>query len=177
MSDGARGPTGAIRDKLIAKKQDWAREGRLLTGRHGTREVDRLPPGQRLVRDWPVLDLGVQPDIPRERFRLIVDGAVENPVVLDWQGLTALPQSESVSDIHCVTAWSRYDNRWSGVRAADLLWRMSARAPRRATCCSSPPTATRPACHSRCSPARTRCSRIRGRARRSTGGMVGRCAW
>lgn len=115
------GLIGTIRDKLIAKKQDWAREGRLLTGTYGAREVDRLPPGQRLVRDWPVLDLGVQPAIPRERFRLIVDGAVEAPMVLDWDGLMALPQSESLSDIHCVTAWSRYDNRWSGVRATDLL--------------------------------------------------------
>jgi DMSO/TMAO reductase YedYZ molybdopterin-dependent catalytic subunit len=73
------------------------------------------------VRDWPVLDLGVQPAIPRERFRLIVDGAVEAPMVLDWEGLMTLPQSESLSDIHCVTAWSRFDNRWSGVRATDLL--------------------------------------------------------
>jgi DMSO/TMAO reductase YedYZ molybdopterin-dependent catalytic subunit len=118
---GESGVFGAIRDKLIARKQDWAREGRLLTGVHGTREVDRLPPGQRLVRDWPVLDLGVQPAIPRETFRLIVDGLVETPMVLDWDALMALPQSEDVSDIHCVTAWSRYDNRWSGVRATDLL--------------------------------------------------------
>lgn len=119
--DGEHRLPGAIRDKLVARKQDWVRAGRLLTGRHGTREADRLPPGQRLVRDWPVLDLGVQPGIPRERFRLILDGAVEKPAVLDWEGLMALPQSESVSDIHCVTAWSRYDNRWSGVRASDLL--------------------------------------------------------
>lgn len=119
--DDERGLIGAIRDKLIARKQDWAREGRLLTGTHGARELGRLPPGQRLVRDWPVLDLGVQPAIPRETFRLIVDGAVEAPMVLDWDGLMALPQTESVSDIHCVTAWSRYDNRWSGVRAIDLL--------------------------------------------------------
>jgi DMSO/TMAO reductase YedYZ molybdopterin-dependent catalytic subunit len=118
---GESGVFGAIREKLIARKQDWAREGRLLTGAHGTREVDRLPPGQRLVRDWPVLDLGVQPAIPRETFRLIVDGLVETPMVLDWDGLMGLPQSEDVSDIHCVTAWSRYDNRWSGVRATDLL--------------------------------------------------------
>jgi DMSO/TMAO reductase YedYZ molybdopterin-dependent catalytic subunit len=119
--DGGPGLIGAIREKLIARKQDWAREGRLLTGVRGTRTVDRLPPGQRLVRDWPVLDLGVQPVISRERFRLIVDGLVEAPMVLDWDGLMALPQSEAVSDIHCVTAWSRYDNRWSGVRAIDLL--------------------------------------------------------
>lgn len=110
-----------IRSKLIARKQAWAKEKRLITGGTGVREVDRLPPGQRLVRDWPVLDLGVQPAISREQFRLIVDGLVDNPVVLDWAGVMALPQSEHVSDIHCVTAWSRFDNRWGGVRAKDLI--------------------------------------------------------
>ena len=52
--------TGAIREKLVATKQAWARAGRLLTGVHGNPAVDRLPPGQTLVQDWPVLDLGVQ---------------------------------------------------------------------------------------------------------------------
>ena len=67
--------TGAVKDKLIEKKQDWAREGRLLTGTHADPARERLPPGQRLVKDWPVLDLGVQPDVhaaevpPRHRRR------------------------------------------------------------------------------------------------------------
>jgi len=112
---------GAIRDKLIAKKQEWAEGGRLLTGTQGDPERDRLPPGQRLVRDWPVLDLGVQPDVPTALFRLTIDGLVENPVSLDWDAFNALPQTELVSDIHCVTQWSRYDNRWAGVAARDLL--------------------------------------------------------
>ncbi|MCS6855006.1 MAG: sulfite oxidase-like oxidoreductase [Elioraea sp.] len=115
------GILGTIRDKLIARKQAWAREKRLITGRAGERAVDRLPPGQRLVRDWPVLDLGFQPAIPLSAFRLTVDGLVENPVVLDWDALMRLPQCEDVSDIHCVTAWSRYDNRWGGVKAKDLM--------------------------------------------------------
>ena len=55
--------TGAIKDKLIEAKQGWARDGRLLTGRTGDPERDRLPPGQRRVKDWPVLDLGVEPDV------------------------------------------------------------------------------------------------------------------
>ncbi len=114
------GLLGALRGKLIARKQEWARERRLITGRLGEREVDRLPPGQRLVRDWPVLDLGVQPAISKAEFRLIVDGLVEAPVVLDWEAVMGLPQTEDVSDIHCVTAWSRYDNRWTGVRSRDL---------------------------------------------------------
>ncbi|TXH37250.1 MAG: sulfite oxidase-like oxidoreductase [Rhodospirillaceae bacterium] len=109
------------RDKLIRRKQEWAAEGRLLTGTSGNRETERLPPGQRLVQNWPVLDLGVHPDIPRDKWRLWIDGAVANPQKLDWTGFQALPQSNAISDIHCVTSWSRYDNRWRGVLARDLL--------------------------------------------------------
>ena len=113
--------TGKIRDKLIETKQDWARQGRLLTGTHADPARDRLPPGQRLVQDWPVLDLGVQPQVGLDSWRLRVEGLVEEPIRLDWRGFLALPQTELVNDIHCVTQWSRYDNRWQGVRATDLL--------------------------------------------------------
>lgn len=113
--------TGAVKDKLIRTKERWAEEGRLLTGAHGDPERDRLPPGQTLVKDWPVLDLGVQPDVTREKFRLRVEGLVENRLALDWDGFMALPQNEMVVDIHCVTQWSRYDNRFAGVMVADLL--------------------------------------------------------
>src|SRR5215218_7850604 len=112
---------GRIKDKLIEKKQNWAREGRLLTGTQGDPERDRLPPGQRLVRDWPVLDLGAQPNVTPEKFRLDVDGVVEHKLSLRLDEFMALPQSESVSDIHCVTQWSRYDNHWKGVSAQALL--------------------------------------------------------
>lgn len=105
---------GQIKEKLIGRKQDWAREGRLLTGTVAI-PAQRLPPGQREVKDWPVLDLGIQPDVPRSVWRLALDGAVENPVTLDWDALMALPQEDSVCDIHCVTQWSRFDNRWQGV--------------------------------------------------------------
>jgi DMSO/TMAO reductase YedYZ molybdopterin-dependent catalytic subunit len=113
--------TGAVKDKLVAKKQEWAREGRLLTGLHADPARERLPPGQRLVKDWPVLDLGVQPDVPSRKFRLDIDGMVRRPVSMTLEEFMALPQSESVSDMHCVTQWSRYDNRWKGVSARTLL--------------------------------------------------------
>ena len=71
------GLIGTIRDQLIGRTQDRAREGRLLTGRHGVRGVDRLPPGRRPVRDWRVLDRGIRHDAPRVTVRPIVDGAVE----------------------------------------------------------------------------------------------------
>ncbi len=112
---------GAIKQKLIEVKQGWARDGRLLTGTTADPARDRLPPGQRLVRDWPVLDLGVQPDVTAERFRLDLDGMVESPLHLTLDDLLALPQTDSVSDIHCVTQWSRFDNHWQGVAARTLL--------------------------------------------------------
>jgi DMSO/TMAO reductase YedYZ molybdopterin-dependent catalytic subunit len=113
--------TGKVRDKLIERKQDWARDGRLLTGTTADPQQQRLPPGQRLVKDWPVLDLGQQPLVTEQKFRLDVDGAVENRLSLSLQEFMALPQTESVSDMHCVTQWSRYDNRWKGVAARTLL--------------------------------------------------------
>jgi DMSO/TMAO reductase YedYZ molybdopterin-dependent catalytic subunit len=109
------------RDKLIRRKQEWAEEGRLLTGKSADPALQRLPPGQREVKTWPVLDLGVQPKIDLKLWRLVVDGLVESPVTLDWAGFGNLIQSDLTSDIHCVTAWSRYDNRWRGVRVGDLL--------------------------------------------------------
>lgn len=114
----AGGLIGAVRQKLIAAKEKWAREGRLLTHKPGT---GRLPPGQRLVEHWPVLDLGVRPHVDLGTWQLTIDGLVENPVCWSWDDFNALPRSESVSDIHCVTAWSRYDNRWTGLSAQDLL--------------------------------------------------------
>ena len=113
-------PIAPGREKLVAKKQQWARDGRLLTGTHAN-PATRLPPGQRLVTDFPVLDLGVQPDVAQAKWRLRVDGLVTNQLILDWDAFTALPSQDFVNDIHCVTAWSRYDNRWSGVGALTLL--------------------------------------------------------
>jgi DMSO/TMAO reductase YedYZ molybdopterin-dependent catalytic subunit len=108
-------------EKLAAAKQAWARAGRLLTGKTDPDKEMRLPPGQRLVTNWPVLDLGVQPHVPTDSWTLEIDGAVANPVSLDWAQFLALPQAEDQSDIHCVTQWSRYDNRWQGVKTATLL--------------------------------------------------------
>jgi len=107
--------------KLTRSKQRWAQEGRFLTGRASHPETDRLPPGQHLTQDWPVLDLGLHPAIPLDRWTLQAFGAVEHPTTLDWAALQALPQARMVSDIHCVTTWSRYDNGWDGVPVRALL--------------------------------------------------------
>jgi DMSO/TMAO reductase YedYZ molybdopterin-dependent catalytic subunit len=118
---------GQIREKLIGRKQEWAREGRLLTGETADPARVRLPPGQRLVKDWPVLDLGVQPNVTADKFRLDVDGLVEEPLGLTLAEFMALPQTESTCDIHCVTQWSRYDNHWKGVSAQHIVQRVKPR--------------------------------------------------
>lgn len=111
-----------INEKLVETKQAWARQGRLIGGEAPSPSAGkRLPPGQHLTRDWPVLDLGVQPDIRLEEWSLGVAGLVDNPLTWDWQAFNDLPQVESTSDIHCVTSWSRFDNRWRGVAARTLL--------------------------------------------------------
>ncbi len=119
--DEKPGLGGQSRDKLIRSKEKWAEEGRLLTGAPDPAHRNRLPPGQREVKTWPVLDLGGQPDVKPENWRLQVLGLVENPVALTLTQFMALPQTELVSDIHCVTAWSRFDNRWQGVASRTLL--------------------------------------------------------
>jgi len=107
--------------KLTTSKRRWAAEGKFLTGRITRPETDRLPPGQHLVKNWPVLDLGQQPSISTSTWKLDVRGLVEHPVTLGWADFQALEQSTKVSDIHCVTTWSRYDNKWKGVSTRDLL--------------------------------------------------------
>lgn len=107
--------------KLTLSKRKWAAEGKFLTGRISRPETERLPPGQHLVKNWPVLDLGQQPQISEDSWKLEVRGLVETPLALTWSAFQALEQSSRLSDIHCVTTWSRYDNRWEGVSTRDLL--------------------------------------------------------
>jgi DMSO/TMAO reductase YedYZ molybdopterin-dependent catalytic subunit len=85
--------------------------------RHGMPEV---PVGQTLTTKWPVLDLGYHPQIPMDMWRLTIDGEVENPIVLKWDDVMALPQTEDISDFHCVTTWSKLNMTWKGVSLLDI---------------------------------------------------------
>ena len=118
MSDGE---PDALKQKLIAAKMRWAREGRLLTGHPDPAHRRRLPPGQREVHDWPVLDLGTMPNLSTRDWSFSVGGMVERQLSLSWDDFIAMPQLAVRCDIHCVTAWSRYDNDFVGVPALYLL--------------------------------------------------------
>ena len=124
------------RDDLVAKRLAYIERQRRLHAEavnvdleratpHGTGPANRhgrpkLPVGQHEVRNWPVLDLGDVPDIPLTAWRLEIGGRVHNPTTLSWDDFLAMPQVDDVSDFHCVTTWSRFDNRWRGVRMRDL---------------------------------------------------------
>jgi DMSO/TMAO reductase YedYZ molybdopterin-dependent catalytic subunit len=123
---------GRIKDKLIASKEKTARERRLQSASAGGQPPDasgagardRLPPGQRRVDKWPVLDLGVTPKLDLADWRLTVDGLVDAPAAWGWQDFLALPQVDVAADIHCVTAWSLYDSVWGGVATREILERV-----------------------------------------------------
>ena len=103
-----------MKEQYIAAKERWAAKMAGKTTRE-VRSTDRLPPGQRLVNNFPVLDLGIQPEVPLPQWELKVHGLVENPVTIKWDQFLALPQFKDVSDFHCVTTWSQYDMQWEGV--------------------------------------------------------------
>src|SRR4029077_12585724 len=81
----------------------------------------RLPPGQSLTLKWPVLHYGSVPHFDATKWDFKISGLVEEPVRLAWEEFRALPQTEVTSDFHCVTRWSRLDNRWKGVLFTEVL--------------------------------------------------------
>ncbi len=94
-------------------------------GFRGRREqgVDpgRIPPGQYLTPDFPVLSAGPTPHTPLDRWSLTVDGEVERGASWSWDELLALPQDTLTVDIHCVTKWTKLDTTWTGVPVDALL--------------------------------------------------------
>src|SRR5919106_5632168 len=80
----------------------------------------RLPPGQYLTDKWPVLHAGEVPDSALAAWDFGVWGEIDEPLMLTWEEFDALPKSENVQDIHCVTRWSRFDTRFRGVHWREL---------------------------------------------------------
>ncbi len=87
------------------------------------REVDpsRVPPGQYVVDDFPVLSAGPTPHSPLDEWSFTIRGAVDRPVSWPWNEFIALPAENFTVDIHCVTKWSKLDTSWTGVSVDMLL--------------------------------------------------------
>ena len=90
----------------------------------------RLPPGQSPTPDgvWPVLHVEPElPDFDPAAWDFTIRGLVDEPLVLRWEDWRALPRSTVTVDLHCVTAWSSFDNVFEGVLFRDLFARVRAR--------------------------------------------------
>ncbi len=83
--------------------------------------VDRVPPGQYVTEDFPVLSAGPTPRISPAAWRFTIEGLVKTPVGWSWDEFQQLPRQEFTVDIHCVTKWSKLDTRWEGVSVDRLL--------------------------------------------------------
>ena len=82
---------------------------------------DRLPPGQYLIDDFPVLSAGPTPRVDTDTWRFTIVTETGEKHEWSWADLMALPLETPVVDIHCVTKWSKFDTRWEGVSIDALL--------------------------------------------------------
>ncbi|HJT63399.1 MAG TPA: sulfite oxidase-like oxidoreductase [Candidatus Limnocylindria bacterium] len=94
-------------------------------GFQGRRRVEapaeRVPPGQYVTADFPVLSAGPTPQISLDQWRLTIDGEVDSPRSWTWAEFTSLPAQDVTVDIHCVTKWTKLDSAWKGVSLDVLL--------------------------------------------------------
>jgi DMSO/TMAO reductase YedYZ molybdopterin-dependent catalytic subunit len=81
----------------------------------------RLPPGQYLTEDFPVLSAGPTPRVPRDRWEFTISTEAGTRYTWTWQQLVALPAEEPTVDLHCVTKWSKLATTWQGVSLDTLL--------------------------------------------------------
>ncbi len=82
---------------------------------------NRVPPGQFLSKNFPVLTYGTAPKILIEEWKLRVSGLVSRDIELDWSEFSKLPQESIVADFHCVTQWSTLDQTWEGAPFARVV--------------------------------------------------------
>jgi DMSO/TMAO reductase YedYZ molybdopterin-dependent catalytic subunit len=87
----------------------------------------RVPPGQRLVKGWPVLHFGPIPRFDEASWDFRVTGLVEEPFSLSYAELKALGPQTITADMHCVTGWTTFDNAWEGIPFRVLAERAKAK--------------------------------------------------
>ncbi|HEY7483570.1 MAG TPA: molybdopterin-dependent oxidoreductase, partial [Streptosporangiaceae bacterium] len=90
-------------------------------GRRPAVDPSRVPPGQYVTTDFPVLSAGPTPHTPLDEWSFTLNGSLDQPVSWTWDELTALPGEQITVDIHCVTKWTKLDTAWTGVSIDTLL--------------------------------------------------------
>jgi DMSO/TMAO reductase YedYZ molybdopterin-dependent catalytic subunit len=84
-------------------------------------DPERIPPGQYVVDDFPVLSAGPTPRTTPEEWSFTIAGAVDEPRSWTWREFLELPTETFTTDIHCVTKWSKLGTTWTGVSLDVLL--------------------------------------------------------
>ncbi len=84
-------------------------------------KADRVPPGQYLTNDFPVLSAGPTPRVQLDKWTFSIEGLVRQSVKWTWQEFLRLPSQEFMEDISCVTKWTKLDTTWKGVSVDTLL--------------------------------------------------------
>ncbi len=85
-----------------------------------TETGDRVPPGQKVTEKFPVQHAGHVPKIDISRWTFAVTGLVERERVFDYDQFMSLTHVGTMSDVHCVTGWSKLDNLWEGVGSFEI---------------------------------------------------------
>lgn len=81
----------------------------------------RVPPGQHVVGDFPVLSAGPTPRVSLNEWSFAIRGEIDEPKRWTWKELTTLPSETFTADIHCVTKWTKLDTQWTGVSVDTLM--------------------------------------------------------
>ncbi len=87
-------------------------------------KANRIPPGQYLTRDFPVLSAGPTPRFDLAKWSFTINGLVKEPFKWTWAEFLGLPSQTFVVDISCVTKWTKLDTVWKGVSVDTLLERV-----------------------------------------------------
>lgn len=102
------------------------------TGRPQPPDMDkRLPPGQHLTSDFPVLSAGPTPRVRADAWTFTLKVGPKPVAKWTWAEFNALPQTDITRDIHCVTTWSKFGTVWQGVTIDDILAAAGIEAPRK----------------------------------------------
>jgi DMSO/TMAO reductase YedYZ molybdopterin-dependent catalytic subunit len=92
------------------------------TGRQQPPEIaGRLPPGQYLERDFPVLSAGPTPHVSTDEWTFALKNGPRPIAKWDWTEFNKLPQTKMTRDIHCVTKWTKLNTGWEGVLVDDIF--------------------------------------------------------
>jgi len=98
----------------------WISSSRGFSGRRSADNA-KLPPGQYLTTDFPVLSAGPTPHVPLDRWEFTIDDGNRVLRRWDWKSFRGLPSETITADLHCVTRWSKVGTTWEGVSLDTIL--------------------------------------------------------